>query len=290
MLQSSQTNMDNKGWGDYAQADHPQGHFHVISKNVSTLNTYSLDMTAIATELKTLDASIFFAQETNTAWSPNALQVIDLQCNVVFKHKKIATSSSKEKSEHHYQPSGTLTLALGKWASCVIRCGRDKTLGRWSYLELVGQKGKHIMLVSAYRVCPQPFNATSNTVTAQQTRLLQLQGVRNPNPKQQFITNLIALTKIWTHASKDILLGMDANKDVNNLWSHISCLFTKTGLIDLHAHRYPAMRKPAMHQRGSSPIDVLVGTQLLFDALHYAWILPFHMPAPHKRRPSPAGS
>jgi len=48
------------------------------------------------------------------------MQVVKLQCNAVFKHKKIATSSSKEKNTPHYQPGGTLTLALGKWASQVI--------------------------------------------------------------------------------------------------------------------------------------------------------------------------
>ncbi len=104
--------MDNDAWGDPITVTSPHGMFRVVSKNVSTLNTYSLDMTAIATELQTMDASIFFAQETNTAWKPTTLQAIDAQCNSVFKHKKMATSSSSEKSDHRYQPGGTLTLAL----------------------------------------------------------------------------------------------------------------------------------------------------------------------------------
>jgi len=111
---------DNEAWGDFVTVNHPHGFFRVVSKNVSTLNTYSLDMTAIATELQTMDASMFLAQETNTAWKPTTLQAIDSQCNSVFKHKKLATSSSNEKSNHRYQPGGTLTLALGKWASRVI--------------------------------------------------------------------------------------------------------------------------------------------------------------------------
>jgi len=35
-----------------------------------------------------------------------------------------------------------MTLALGKWASRVIDQGRDKNLGQWSYLELIGCYGK----------------------------------------------------------------------------------------------------------------------------------------------------
>jgi len=85
---------ENDAWGDLVNLNHPHGFFRVVSKNVSTLNTYSLDMTAMATELQTMDASMFFAQETNTAWKPTTLQAIDSQCNSVFKHKKLATSSS----------------------------------------------------------------------------------------------------------------------------------------------------------------------------------------------------
>jgi len=162
-----------------------------------------------------------------------------MQC--CFQTQKIATSSSKEKSTPRYQPGGTLTLALGKWASRVIARGRDELLGCWSYLEIMGQQGKHIMLLSAYRVCTQQFDTTANTVTAQQTRLLQQQGIKTPNPKKQFVTDLIALIKTWIHAGKDILLGMDANEDVDNPRSHITWLFTETGLIDLHNHRHPTL-------------------------------------------------
>jgi len=97
------------------------------------------------------------------------------------------------------------------------------------------------MLISAYQVCTQQFDATANTVTAQQTRLLQQQGIKTPNPKKQFVTDLIALIKTWIHDGKDILLGMDANEDVDNLGSHITRLFTETGLIDLHNHRHPTL-------------------------------------------------
>jgi len=108
---------ENNPWGDSARAMMQHVHFRVVSKNISTLNTYSLDMTAIATELKTMVASVFLAQETNTAWTPTTMQVLETQCHAIYKHKKIATSSSKEKCNHRYQPGGTLTLVLDDWAS-----------------------------------------------------------------------------------------------------------------------------------------------------------------------------
>jgi len=55
-------------------------------------------------------------------------------------------------------------------------------------------------------------------------------------------------------------------------------LFAETDLINLHNHRFPATPKPATHQRGSRPIDLIIGSPLLVSALVNAWILPFGDP------------
>jgi len=120
--------------------------FHVLSKNVSTINPQMLDMTAIAIKLQMCDASIFLAQETNMAWKPETLTTTHLQCRQVHHHLKIASSSSAEKTDNYYRPSGT----LDKWASRVISWGKDELLGWWSYIELVGQHGKRLIIALAY--------------------------------------------------------------------------------------------------------------------------------------------
>jgi len=109
--------------------EQPHENFRLISKNIGTLNATSLDMLAIATGLHELHASMFLGQETNTPWNPKNLQNVAHQCHQVYTNKKIATSSSEEKCDGTYQPGGTMTLALGKWASRVIDQGRDKHLG-----------------------------------------------------------------------------------------------------------------------------------------------------------------
>jgi len=133
-------------------------------------------MIAIATELSMMQASLFCAQETNTAWTPAILQSLQSQCRTVYPHHKLAVSSSQEKNNGWFQPGGTAIFALGAWASRVIGWGHDELLGCWSYLEMVGQHDKQIVLVSAYQVCTQEFDTTTNTSTAQQTRLLMQQG------------------------------------------------------------------------------------------------------------------
>ncbi len=159
----------NAAWGDAHQYTHPNDSFHVMSKNVSMLNPRTLDMTAIVVELQASKTSVFLAQETNTVWKLASLHAIQSQCNRIHRHSKLATSSSQDSQEASFQPGGTLTLALGKWASRVIQWGNDKPLGRWSYLEFVGQHGMQLIVVSVYRVCAQPFDATTITATTQQT-------------------------------------------------------------------------------------------------------------------------
>jgi len=86
-------------------------------------------MVAIATELQQCDASIFLAQETNTPWTPQNLSTVQSQCQQVYCHQKMATSSSTDSAKGTHQPGGTLTLALAKWASHVIQWGSDDPLG-----------------------------------------------------------------------------------------------------------------------------------------------------------------
>jgi len=119
----------NDAWGKVWAYTQNHDNFRVISKNLSTLHPYVLDMLAIVMEFDAQQTSMFLAQETNTAWKPSALQAIKTQCYRVTRHSKISTSSSKDSTKNTYQPGGTLTLALGKWASHIISWGSDEILG-----------------------------------------------------------------------------------------------------------------------------------------------------------------
>jgi len=114
----------NPEWGECDQYYQPHDFLWIISKNVSTLNPQSLDMMAIPEELHNVNASVFVAQETNMAWKLATLLSMTMQCHCVQRHHKLAVSSSQDGNGATYQPGSTLTLALGKWASCII--------GKWT--------------------------------------------------------------------------------------------------------------------------------------------------------------
>jgi len=113
------------------------------------------------------------------------------------------------------------------------------------------------------------------TATAQQMRILLQQGIKQPNLQQQFLMDLIQQIWQWQTQYKEVLIGMDANENVDDPNSKIAQIFDKTDLIDVHHHQYLMQTKPATYQCGSTPIDLMLGSPLLASMLTHAWILPF---------------
>ncbi len=171
--QPLQPERSNKLWGNAWVMEKPTSLFRVLSNNTSTINLSNLDMQAITTALNHLHASIFAAQETNVNWDVDSRYQLVTQCRRTSPQIKIATSTSAEKLSNWFKPGGTLLLALNQWTSRVTKYGNDPHLGRWSYMEFIGKNDKRLIVISAYRVCNQQFNAASQTMTAQQIRLLQ---------------------------------------------------------------------------------------------------------------------
>jgi len=201
---------------------HPTKNFRVISKNTGTLNPFLLDMTAITEELITKGVSVFVAQETNIDWTPEMQQMIQSQVRRNTPHFSMTTSCSVEKSSNWYKPGSTLLLALNHWTSHITARGTDAPLGRWTYIELVGKSGKHLIIVLVYQTCNQKFDAATDTVTAQQIQILQTNGMINPNPQKIFLDDLISQINKWQQLNKEVLVCMDANKNVDDPKANIS--------------------------------------------------------------------
>jgi len=114
-------------------------------------------------------------------------------------------------------------------------------------------------------------------VTTQQTRLLQQQGIPSPKPWKQFIQSIIHQINQWCQQVKEVVLAIDANENLDDPKSDINSIFGATENVDLHHYWYTANHKPATHQRGSFPIDLMAESPPLAHALTHDWILPFNM-------------
>ena len=102
---------------------------------------------------------------------------------------------------------------LGKWTSRCLNKGQDSTgMGRWAWQRMRGKGDKVIMTITAYRVC-QTSLAGPNTAHSQQWQMLTKQGKTEPNPRQQFLTDLECFinTRRGPPHHEQIMLSLDAN-------------------------------------------------------------------------------
>ena len=107
------------------------------------------------------------------------------------KYSNVQLSSNMdERFDSKWKPGGTLLGVSGKRSSRAESGGSDR-LGRCSWIDLGGKKGKIIRVMSAYRVSQEsPDKVGDLTACKQQVRSLLKRGVRKPNPKRLFNRHL----------------------------------------------------------------------------------------------------
>ena len=85
----------------------------------------------------------------------------------------------------------------GRWVSRVHRTGNDH-MGRWSWIDLREKQGKMIRIISAYRVSHASYKTARETTSCrQQERSMLGRGLKNPNPKKGFLTDISNMMKGW---------------------------------------------------------------------------------------------
>jgi len=279
------TATDNEHWGDIIPTDTQPGILRVISKNVNSLNTDDdfIEWKAAIDAMAELQASVVCLQETNICWKldiHHRIRQIIQDTNLQTSH--INTSHTNEYNKFTtYQPGGTFIATFGPWVSHIHQSGNDASgMGRWSYLEFQGRSDQQIIIASGYRACPQNPRLGSMTYYDQQYRILLAAGHSLPDPREQFVTDLIAQVNIWRKQGAAVLLCMDVNESVikTSEKSGIGRLLTETDLIDLQHYRFPHQPRPPTYNRGQLTLDVSLGSPEFVQALRTTALLPFGQP------------
>ena len=94
------------------------------------------------------------------------------------------------------QQGGTSITTTRKWTSRLVERGCDSKLGRWCYHVLRGRQNQKTVFISGYQVC-QSNVAGPLTAASQQWSILKQSGISNPNPRNQFFTDLATQIKQW---------------------------------------------------------------------------------------------
>jgi len=282
----------NEPWGDTLQKDIPTHILRVLSRNVNTINSAHdfIEWKAVAHALHNYSVGVACLQETNTQWTPPLLNgVRQTFRKLPTVRAAIATSNSKDVTLGNYQPGGTCTISIGKWTNRLRFTEQDSHgLGRWSYLEFEGRDARRIIIVSGYRSCNQPTRLGASTFHDQQYRLLVERGHPRPDPRLQFLDDIIQQIRVWRHQKKAVLLCMDANDDVTRLnpKKGIGRLTAETDLVDLHHYCHPHHPRPPTYNRGQLTLDFCLGSPEFVSAITKTAILPFgipvHLPGDHR--------
>eukprot|EP00957_Ditylum_brightwellii_P051109 3875079-Ditylum_brightwellii.AAC.2 len=163
---------------------------------------------------------------------------------------------------------------IRKWAGHTCSTGEDP-LGRWSWITLQGKQKRLVTFLTAYQVCDNNLaNKGPSTCWMQQWGGLKKKGVTKLNPRQQFLTDLFALIEELQGNNHEIVLLLDANKDILDN-GQFTKFFKDNDLVDAYHHLHP-QSNPATYLRGHKRLDYMLLTPGLTPALRSIGYLPFH--------------
>jgi hypothetical protein len=157
--------------------------------------------------------------ETNVEWKKyDYRENTEKLLRKTFGSTRITYSTSYEQVEKsHYNPGGTVTAALGHWASRVLRSGKDPTgCRRWSYVCL-GKNDKKFAIVTFYRVGhnhntgdAMAFQQQYRTQYADETARVEI------NPHKQTMIELEYFTGELKTDGFEVVVFVDANETLDN--------------------------------------------------------------------------
>lgn len=254
-------------------------------------------------QLSNLGVGAICLAETNLNWKhPRVLKHLKDTTKKIWQHSSSITSHIPEDNISENQPGGTMTLLTNNWTSRIIERGVDPFgLGRWTYMTLRGKNGIKILIVTAYRVCPQSISSIGpQTSTAQQHRLLsksfrEANRVEDPKPRLQFIVDLQSWLEHKISLNYSIILSIDANEGLQNkkgkyfpvafslnhplpITGHdgsIATLITTCGLCDPLCLHHTTSPPPPTYKRGKDRIDYIFVSTGILPAVIRSGLFPY---------------
>jgi len=111
----------------------------------------------------------------------------------------------------------------------------------------------------------------------QEHMIMSKNSKENPNPRKQFIIDII-LVFIQSHQEmgREMLPMLDANEEMGSASKGITSIAHECSLCDLLATIHPDKPQPVTFNRGSKTIDYILGSKQCADAVVQAGVLPFY--------------
>jgi hypothetical protein len=192
----------NEPFGDCPDIKYPT-HDRWYMQNVNGIST-NYDWMAwkmILSELHKLQVDGFSITEPNLNWTPeNTYRAQTLGRNWFKAFRLNTVSSNDPTTRKYYQPGGICTGIANSLAGRTTKQGSDPSgLGRWTYSRMEGKMNHdtapptptRVYFITSYCVSQSDSSHPgTETVFMQQKRLLTLQGIANPKPRQQWAEDI----------------------------------------------------------------------------------------------------
>ena len=275
----------NVPWGDSINFKH-QHTFRLYFQNINGIQLHLPEKweNIIKTSMEEMHSDIVGFCETCLNWKLPHIRKQLQQLNTKYLKTKIniTHSNNRTHSTSSFLPGGTLLATKGHWTGRIQEHLHDPHhMGRWTGTKYILQQNRHLYVLSAYRACrnsSSPQNlANSNSTYAQQYYSLKEKGTDTPQPRKQFVEDIIQYIHALHLQPDDMLiLLMDANEQIGMEQSGIANIITHGGLVDMFTmHNCSPVTIPTFIN-GKSRIDYILGTPNILPYIKQCGYLPFN--------------
>jgi hypothetical protein len=206
-------------------------------------------------------------------------QLFQATNNKIAKNASLIESEMVNEYNKEYLPGGTLHITINKWKSYITEKITDvSNMARWSGATYRLSPVKKLHMISAYRPCKASIDEKNSlaTYTQQYYKLLE-DGIQNPDPREQFIEDLLKQIKLRNRTTDDyLIIGLDANEAINNENNGINRLIKEGQLINMYQAIHGETPDFPTHINGSKCIDFILCTYNVLPFITKCGYVRFH--------------
>jgi exonuclease III len=209
-----------------------------------------------------LEADLIGLCETCINWDDDELQPSWKRImNKKIPGASIVASTTSQKHKGRYLPGGTMTITTGSWTSLIENQIYDcAKMGRWTGAQYSLSDDKKLILISAYRVCQgSAVESASLSTYNQQFMMMKTNGVKEPDPRKQFVDDFIMqFKKTCLDVNKHIIITLDANSTLGEDPTGMDKIMKECELIDMYSEIHQDNTQFGTHQNGTKRIDYIL--------------------------------
>lgn len=268
----------NEEWGDSigVKLDNT-ARLYFQNVNSLGLSTGRKKWQHILRSLNTAECDIIGLAQTSINWKK--MHIRDRFLEPLRKKMPISKGNLSRNSfptENSVLPGGVAQIVQGNWTGRIVDHVHDfRKMGRWSGFKLRLKHDRYLVVISAYRVCPNTATGVE-TAHRQQDFMLSMEGMINPDPRRQFILDMIQCIQDLQSPMLDVILSLDANEALGESAHGLTQLMRECKLVDLFHHHHGNCPQFATYDGGSRRLDYMIGSSRLLPYITRCGYLEFY--------------